>query len=119
LFLSIEVGKAMNEVVRGREAGDLGLQEYAQRMVDCFTDQLNESNPILNEISEAMTEEGLCQQRLAQLSTISDTEALQWQKRLLAATERKSKANACLLECSARYNAVMKRMRESRIAVSL
>jgi hypothetical protein len=117
LFLSIEVGKAMTEVVRGREAEDFGLLDYAQKMVDCFTDQLNESNPILNEISEAMTEEGLCQQRLAQLSTISDTDALLWQEKLRTATERKAKANARLLECSARYNGVMKRMRESRIAV--
>ena len=58
LFLSIEVSKAMVEVSQAKASGDDERQTFAQTMVDVFIAQLNESNPILTEISDAMTLEG-------------------------------------------------------------
>ena len=58
LFLSIEVSKAMREVSEAKSCGDERRRSYAQQMVDCFTSQLNDSNPILTEISDAMTADG-------------------------------------------------------------
>ena len=46
------------------EVGDEKLAAYAQRMVDNFTDQMNEANPILTEISDAMTDEGKCRDKV-------------------------------------------------------
>ena len=47
LFLSIEVSKAMDDVTGARSAGDASAMRSAQRRVELFTEQLNESNPIL------------------------------------------------------------------------
>ena len=115
LFLSIEVSKALQDVAEAREVGDSIRQKYAQAMVDNFTDQMNEANPILTQISEAMTEEGKCVDKLAELATFKtlEEEAV-LQARLSAATERKNAANVRLMECSSRYNDIMKRLRESR-----
>ena len=115
LFLSIEVSKALQDVAEAREVGDSIRQKYARAMVDNFTDQMNEANPILTQISEAMTEEGKCVDKLAELATFKtlEEEAV-LQARLSAATERKNAANVRLMECSSRYNDIMKRLRESR-----
>lgn len=112
LFLSIEVSKAMEEVVAAQNVGDVERQKYAQTMVDYFTDQMNESNPILTEISEAMTEEGECLQKLSELVNADDENL--WRTRMESATERKNAGNLRLMECSSRYNELMKRLRESR-----
>lgn len=115
LFLSIEVSKAMQEVAEARDVGDLERQRYAQTMVDNFTDQMNESNPILTQISEAMTEEGICVDKLAELlANKNSEEAASWEARLSAATERKNVGNMRLMECSSRYNEKMKKLRQSR-----
>jgi nucleoid-associated protein YejK len=115
LFLSIEVSKAMQDVAEARKIGDFARQKYAQTMVDYFTDQMNESNPILTQISEAMTEEGRCLEKLAELATDKHLEEVAvWQARLLAATERKNAGNVRLMECSSRYNNMMRSLRESR-----
>merc|ERR1711998_55146 len=50
LFLSIEVSKAMNEYDNACEAGDTDKQTFAQSKIDIFTEQLEESNPILTAI---------------------------------------------------------------------
>lgn len=115
LFLSIEVSKAMQEVAEARNSGDVKRQRYAQKMVDYFTDQMNESNPILTQISEAMTDEGICVDKLADMATGKNFEEIcMWQARLSAATERKNAGNTRLMECSSRYNDMMKSLRESR-----
>ena len=115
LFLSIEVSKAMQEVAEARDVGDLQRQKYAQTMVDYFTDQMNEANPILTQISEAMTEEGICVDKLAELVASKDSEEVAvWECRLSAATESKNVGNMRLMECSSRYNEMMKNLRESR-----
>ena len=115
LFLSIEVSKAMQEVADAKEAGDPERLTYAQQMVDYFTEQLTESNPILTVISEAMTEEGHCQEQMAACLVEMDTdEAENWEAKMLAAAERKREGNARLMLTSARYNNLMKSLREQR-----
>ena len=105
----------MQEVAEAREVGDSTRQKYAQTMVDYFTDQMNESNPILTQISEAMTEEGKCVDKLAEVETSKSVEEIAlWQAKLSAATERKNAGNARLMECSSLYYGMMKQLRESR-----
>jgi hypothetical protein len=105
----------MQEVVDARAVGDLERQHYAQKMVEYFTDQMNESNPILTDISEAMTEEGVCRDKIAELSRNHLNEDLHvWEEKMHAAAERKDKGNSRLMECSSRYNELMKQLRESR-----
>lgn len=108
----------MNEVANARDDGDLEREQYAQKMVDYFTQQLNEANPILTEISEAMTEEGRCQEKMSALvSEMKIDEAATWKEKMEAAAERKRLGNYRLMECSARYNDLMKSIRESRSTV--
>jgi len=117
LFLSIEVSKAMREASDAEEAGDEDRAMYAQSMVDYFTEQLNESNPILTEISDAMTEEGRCKERVERLLAAGDAEgAIPWKEKMDAAAERKQQGNEELMACSARYNSLMKSLRENRNA---
>lgn len=110
----------MNDVAIGRETKNIELQQYAQKRVDCFTEQLNESNPILTAISEAMAEEGFCQANVSRYATEANSvEAVEWQAKLVAATERKQLANTRLLECSDHFNRRMKSIRESRGSVGV
>jgi hypothetical protein len=117
LFLSIEVSKAMREAAEAKETGDVARQEYAKQMVDAFTRQMNEANPILTAISDSMTDEGRYLEsieRAVALGTAEeDISVLKAQ--LVEASARKQKGNADLMECSARYNAFMKELREKRI----
>lgn len=101
LFLSIEVSKAMLEVTEARVRGDEKRQVMAQAMVDCFTDQLDESNPILTEISDAMTRERECQDMLAQSNCDGDREF--WRAQLELASEGKTNGNKKLMDCSTKY----------------
>jgi 4-hydroxyphenylpyruvate dioxygenase-like putative hemolysin len=112
LFLSIEVSKAMMEVAEAKAAGDNDRCAYAQAMVDCFTDQLNESNPILTAISDAMTEEGHCRDKMESASTEEDTQL--WRERMEEAAAAKQAGNEKLMECSSKYKNLMKAIRESR-----
>lgn len=115
LFLSIEVSKAMQEVTDAVLAGDAGRQEYAQAMVDCFTEQLNESNPILTKISDAMTLEGRLKEELAQAMLDEDHDAIALlERKMEGAAEQKLRGNKLLMECSTRYNERMKTLREDR-----
>lgn len=115
LFLSIEVSKAMQDVTDAKNFGDTEREAYAQQMVDYFTEQLTESNPILTDISEAMTEEGHCQDKMvACIAKKQLEEAEKWKTKMLMAAEEKREGNARLMECSARYNSLMKSLREDR-----
>lgn len=113
LFLSIEVSKAMQEASDAKAAGDVEREDYANAMVDCFTSQLNESNPILTEISNAMTEEGRCEEML--LSHAASGERIEWERKRDVATAKKKEGNIKLMECSARYNEKMKSLRQARL----
>jgi 4-hydroxyphenylpyruvate dioxygenase-like putative hemolysin len=59
LFLSIEVSAATEARTRAERVGDTEAVAFHSRMIDIFVQQLDESNPILTKISDAMTEEGL------------------------------------------------------------
>lgn len=113
LFLSIEVSKAMMEVSEAKAAGDDARCAYAQAMVDCFTDQLNESNPILTEISDAMTEEGHCRDKME--IAVSEEDVQFWKAKMEEAAVAKQVGNEKLMECSSKYKELMKAIRESRI----
>lgn len=107
----------MREVADARENGDTARQEYAKKMVDAFTRQLNESNPILTAISDAMTAEGRyleAIERAVALGTSKEDMAI-LQAKLDEASKLKAKGNADLMECSAKYNSFMKELRETRI----
>jgi len=116
LFLSIEVSKAMQDVTEAMDEGDFARQQYAEEMVECFTRQLNEANPILTTISDAMTDEGrylvAIEKAVASKSCRETIAALE--EKFNEASQRKHKGNADLMECSARYNAYMKSLREQR-----
>jgi hypothetical protein len=80
-------------------------------MVDCFTDQLNESNPILTEISYAMTEEGHCRDKMESALTVE--EANVWEEKMETAAAAKQAGNEKLMACSFKYKNRMKEIRES------
>ena len=114
LFLSIEVSKAMLEVVRARSAGDMQKKNYAEKMVDIFTEQLNESNPILNEISDAMKEEGLVLLELnAAIATEDNDAVLLLKKKFESAGLAKKAGNEKLMACSTKYKNMMRSLRLS------
>jgi hypothetical protein len=114
LFLSIEVSKAMLEVSNAKAVGDEERRLQAQKRVDCFTNQLNESNPILTRISDAMTEEGNCLIHMKAAQAKGDSGAVEyWKNKRSAAELKKVKGNQMLMECSHRYEQIMKAIREA------
>jgi hypothetical protein len=75
---------------------------------------LNDSNPILTEISDAMTMEGFCKHQMESTESRGDVEAAAaWKDKMEAASERKQAGNSKLMECSARYNQLMRSIRET------
>merc|ERR1712127_180356 len=112
LFLSIEVGKAMLEVSHAKSNDDTDSLLLAQKRVDTFTDQLNESNPILTEIADAMTSEGNAIERQRQATLRGDDKAAgEYNKDVLEARALKIASNEKLMSCSAKYNDLMKSLR--------
>ena len=115
LFLSIEVSKAMVQASQAKADGDEEKSEYAQRMVDLFTAQLDASNPILTEISDAMTLEGDIKMRLEHAEKLGDEEAVKTMHvQLSMASKAKADGNAKLMRCSSKYKEMMRKLRESR-----
>merc|ERR1711920_951214 len=100
LFLSIEVSKAMGLKAEADAKGDTKAAAFHDKMVDAFTSQLGESNPILTAISDAMTLEGAAVDR-------GDEEAAKKH-----AVEKGKKCDE-LQEVSNKYKAIMKKLRES------
>ena len=116
LFLSIEVSKAMLEVSEAKLNGDEKTRIHAQKKVDCFTSQLNDSNPILTQISDAMTMEGICKEQMESELACGNTEAAtSWKNKMEEAGESKIAGNRRLMECSARYQEVMRKLREESL----
>jgi hypothetical protein len=99
LFLSIEVGKASQAKADAESRGDEKAVTLAAKQIEAFTDQLDESNPVLTAISDAMTAEG------AALDRGDEAEAQRWEV-------EKSKGNAALQDISTKYKELMKRLRE-------
>jgi hypothetical protein len=114
LFLSIEVTKAMLEAASAKELGDQAKHDFFQHQVDIFTDQLNESNPILTEISDAMTREGKARERLESLVAGGNKKEVD-ELRLVMEKEGQAKAaaNDKLMQCNLKYQKLMKNLRES------
>jgi hypothetical protein len=105
----------MQEVTNAIEAGDTEQQKYAQEMVDCFTMQLNESNPILTFIADAMTEEGAYKELMINsLNENNVDEAAIWENKMIEASRRKKDGNIQLMACSTKYKDIMKSIRETR-----
>jgi hypothetical protein len=103
----------MREVSETTVAGDEKRRILAQNMVDCFTNQLNESNPILTDISNAMTEEGICLTHLKAAQSMGDASSIDlWQAKMSVATRKKIDGNERLMECSYRYKQMMRALRE-------
>mmetsp|Transcript_71826 Transcript_71826/g.201582 ORF Transcript_71826/g.201582 Transcript_71826/m.201582 type:complete len:107 (+) Transcript_71826:421-741(+) len=104
----------MREAAEAKHRGDDSKSALAQKQVDCFTSQLNDSNPILTEISDAMTDEGRCVSEIeAAILRGEEQEALAWTQRMDAARQRKQEGNEKLMACSAQYEAMMRSIREA------
>lgn len=99
LFLSIEVSKAAAAQVEAQSKGDAKAEAYAIKMVEAFTAQLDESNPVLTGISNAMTAAGLAEE-----SGDKEAQAM-W-------NAKKVEGNGKLQEVSSKYNSIMKKLRE-------
>eukprot|EP00978_Attheya_sp_CCMP212_P013562 scaffold34042_cov53-Attheya_sp.AAC.2 len=143
LFLSIEVSKAMLDVSRARslllvsstDDGDKNQQsrtrrelQFAKEMVQLFTDQLNESNPILTELSDAMTQEGVARAALlleittSAMTSDDDSDYMttaaaaarrqMWESHLKDAQDAKAMGHEKLMLCSSKYKTLMKELRE-------
>ena len=115
LFLSIEVTKAMLAASNAKRDGKMKEYEFAKRKVQLFTDQLNESNPLLTEISDAMTKEGLARDNI----TLSykegrNDDAKAWERVAEKEAAAKSRANDLLMECNVKYQRLMRELRESQ-----
>lgn len=113
LFLSIEVSKAMQEYDTAVAENDANTRAFAQKKVDVFTEQLEESNPILTAISDAMTAEG---DALAIVSDPSRSEAERSAARIEADkyAAKKVECNGELMTCSTKYKNMMRELRSSR-----
>ncbi len=119
LFLSIELSKAMKKAQDAKRRGDVQQQTYYDRMTSLFTEQLNESNPILTEIADCMTGEGRAKEMItllsSNLSVVDDDEKriiTMWQERMNSYEASKRLWNAKLMECSLKYKTLMKQLRE-------
>lgn len=105
LFLSIEVSKAAASRSDAERRGDAKMVELEGKRVDAFTAQLDESNPILTTISDAMTAEGAARQS-------GDTKAERhW-------ANEKVKGNEALQEVSSKYKEILKKLREEATAAT-
>ncbi|CAE7383036.1 unnamed protein product [Symbiodinium pilosum] len=99
LFLSIEVSKATKARAEAEAAGNPGLARYYASMVDSFTSQLDESNPVLTAISDAMTAEGEA------LEAGNGADAAKW-------SAEKARGQQKLQEISSKYKEHMRSLRE-------
>jgi len=101
LFLSIEVSKASASRAEAEKSGDARAEGFETQRVDAFTAQLDESNPILTAISDAMTAEGLA------LENGDAKEAARF-------GAEKNKGQQDLQALSTRYKEIMKKIREEQ-----
>merc|ERR1712113_377527 len=109
LFLSIEMDKAFAIQAEGAATGDHEKTQYGKRMVQAYTDQMNESNPILTAIAEGMTAEGKCKDALASAKTEGEKIKLHNEQEKWVAF--KEEQNKLLKDCSAKWNQALKDIR--------
>ena len=102
----------MLEASTAQEHGDDAQYEFHQRKVNIFTDQLNESNPILTEISDAMTREGMARDKFELLmGEGKEEEAKVWKVVMEQEGRAKGAANDKLMTCNLKYQKLMKNLR--------
>lgn len=107
----------MLEASSAKELCDQARHDFFQHQVDIFTDQLNESNPILTEISDAMTREGMAREKMDLLTVSGDEdEAHKWRLVMEKEGQAKAAANEKLMECNLKYQKLMKDLRESGLS---
>jgi hypothetical protein len=111
LFLSIEVSKAMRELATAKANGDTNAKAKAAEKIAIFTAQMDESNPILTMISDAMTLEGDFLEAAGKTENAAEKAGLEAK----AAEQRKIKEHGqdLLQECSKKYSAKMKALRST------
>ena len=105
----------MLEASNAKANGDSYGYVFAQRKVQLFTEQLNESNPLLTAISDAMTKEGIARDKIAtscQEEKKDDT-GEKWRLEMEMQALAKARANEKLMECNLKYQQLMKQLRES------
>lgn len=89
-------------------------QWQAEQRVACLTNQLMESNPILTEISNAMTDEGTYQEKMQIALLQGDTlAAKEWDEKRKLAQACKLRGNQKLMACSAKYQMQMRQIQDS------
>ena len=101
----------MTEATNAKELNDDAAYNFAQQKVELFTKQLNESNPLLTKISDAMTKEGMARDKIAALE--DHEECMKWRTIMESESLAKAHANQELMECNAKYQKLMKELRES------
>ena len=111
LFLSIEVSKAMRELATAKANGDTNAEAKATRIIAVYTAQMDDSNPILTMISDAMTLEGEFLEAAGNTENAADKAGLEAK----AAEQRNIKEHGqdLLRECSKKYSAKMKALRST------
>jgi len=110
LFLSIEVSKAMAQMDSAIKRNDVVGRDIAERRVQILTAQLDESNPILTEISDAMTAESDAMASASLAASPKDKEQLLRKAQIFR--EKKLEGNRKLQELSECYKLKMKEVRE-------
>jgi len=109
LFLSIEVTRAMDLLEKATKEGNQKEIEFAKNKIDIFTHQLEVSNPILTQISDAMTEEGRARE---ELESCSEAEKEKIQKRISDSKKQKENGQNELMKISDDHKAQMAKIRE-------
>jgi hypothetical protein len=103
----------MLEAAAAKDVGDQVQYNFFKHKVQIFTDQLNESNPILTEISDAMTREGIARDKIdALMADGKYEEAQEWKVVMEKEGSLKASANQKLMECNLKYQRLMKDLRE-------
>lgn len=109
LFLSIEVSKAMFELDSADAAGDLAAAQVSERKIAIFTAQLDDSNPVLTCISDAMTAEAIA---LEHLDACEDDESRRvYEAEILSQQKIKEGAQTELMAISKKYAGMMQVIR--------
>lgn len=99
LFLAIEVGKATKGKADALQEGKTEVAEYFGGMCTALTSQLEESNPVLTAVSDAMTAEGEAQEQ-------GDSAAV------ARHSAEKAKGQEQLMTISMKYKNMLKQLRE-------
>eukprot|EP01052_Picozoa_sp_SAG31_P033518 SAG31_NODE_3800_length_3870_cov_2.092814_2_plen_589_part_00 len=110
LFLSIEVSKAGTELAEAKLAGDVAKAARAEQQIEIFTSQLDQSNPVLTLIADAMTNEGRAL-RAVQAAVAGSTEASQAEADLLHWRTEKERGNKMLQHISDDHKKQMSALR--------